>query len=73
MRDEVHVRHILIKPSAIRSDEEARLLVQRLRDRINAGEDFALSWPGASQRTRFGSQRWRPELDRSGLAGARVP
>ena len=41
VRDEVHVRHILIKPSAIRSDEEARLLVQRLRDRINAGEDFA--------------------------------
>ena len=37
----MHVRHILIKPSAIRSDEEARLLVQRLRDRINAGEDFA--------------------------------
>ncbi len=41
VRDEVHVRHILIKPSAIRSEEEARLLVQRLRDRIEAGEDFA--------------------------------
>lgn len=41
VRDEVHVRHILIKPSAIRSNDEARLLVQRLRERIVAGEDFA--------------------------------
>jgi len=41
VRDEVHVRHILIKPSAIRSEDEARLLVKRLRERILAGEDFA--------------------------------
>lgn len=41
VRDEVHVRHILIKPSAIRSDEESRRLIERLRDRILAGEDFA--------------------------------
>ena len=41
VRDEVHVRHILIKPSAIRSDDESRRLVERLRDRILAGEDFA--------------------------------
>jgi len=41
VRDEVRVRHILIKPSAIRSDEESRRLIQRLHDRIAAGEDFA--------------------------------
>lgn len=40
VRDEVHVRHILIKPSAIRSEEESRLLIQRLHDRIQAGESF---------------------------------
>ncbi len=41
VRDEVHVRHILIKPSQIRSEEESRRLVERLRDRILAGESFA--------------------------------
>jgi peptidyl-prolyl cis-trans isomerase SurA len=41
MRDEVHVRHILIKPSEIRSEAETERLVQRLYDRIMAGEDFA--------------------------------
>jgi len=41
VRDEVHVRHILIKPSQIRSDAESRRLIERLRDRIQAGEDFA--------------------------------
>lgn len=41
VRDEVHVRHILIKPNAIRSEEETRRLVERLHQRILAGEDFA--------------------------------
>lgn len=41
MRDEVHVRHILIKPNAIRSEEETKRLVERLYQRIVAGEDFA--------------------------------
>ncbi|MGQ7960767.1 peptidylprolyl isomerase [Pseudomonas sp. SP16.1] len=41
VRDEVHVRHILIKPSEIRSPEETRRLVERLHQRIVAGEDFA--------------------------------
>ncbi len=41
MRDEVHVRHILIKPNAIRSKEETRRLIERLYQRILAGEDFA--------------------------------
>ena len=41
MCDEVHVRHILIKPSEIRSPEETRRLVERLHQRIVAGEDFA--------------------------------
>ncbi len=41
LRDEVHVRHILIKPSEIRSDAEAQKLVERLYARIVAGEDFS--------------------------------
>lgn len=41
VRDEVHVRHILIKPNEVRSEEETRRLVQRLYERILAGEDFA--------------------------------
>lgn len=41
VRDEVHVRHILIKPNEVRSEEETRRLVARLYERIVAGEDFA--------------------------------
>ncbi len=41
LRDEVHVRHILIKPSEIRSEAETKVLAQRLYERIQAGEDFA--------------------------------
>ncbi|WP_220813809.1 peptidylprolyl isomerase [Pseudomonas paralcaligenes] len=41
VRDEVHVRHILIKPNEVRSEEETRRLVERLYQRIVAGEDFA--------------------------------
>lgn len=40
VRDEVHVRHILIKPSEIRSEAETRRLVERLYQRITSGEDF---------------------------------
>lgn len=41
VREEVHVRHILIKPSEIRSEAEARRLSERLYERIRSGEDFA--------------------------------
>ncbi|PHX41907.1 molecular chaperone SurA [Pseudomonas syringae pv. syringae] len=41
MRDEVHVRHILIKPSEIRNEEETKRLAQKIYDRIENGEDFA--------------------------------
>jgi peptidyl-prolyl cis-trans isomerase SurA len=41
VRDEVHVRHILIKPNEVRSEEETRRLVERLYQRIVDGEDFA--------------------------------
>ena len=41
VRDEVNVRHILIKPSEIRSEGETKRLVERLYQRIVAGEDFA--------------------------------
>jgi peptidyl-prolyl cis-trans isomerase SurA len=41
VRDEVHVRHILIKPSEIRSEQETQKLIERLYQRIQSGEDFA--------------------------------
>ncbi|WP_248795361.1 peptidylprolyl isomerase [Pseudomonas sp. MWU13-2105] len=41
MRDEVHVRHILIKPNAIRSEAETQALAQKLYERISNGEDFS--------------------------------
>ena len=39
-RDEVHVRHILIKPSEIRSPAATKELAERLYSRIQNGEDF---------------------------------
>jgi peptidyl-prolyl cis-trans isomerase SurA len=41
VRDEVNVRHILIKPSEIRSEAETKRLIERLHQRVKAGEDFA--------------------------------
>lgn len=41
LRDEVHVRHILIKPSEIRSEAATEQLAERLYERIQNGEDFA--------------------------------
>ena len=38
--DETLVRHILLKPSAIRSDDESRQLAGELRDRVLAGDEF---------------------------------
>jgi peptidyl-prolyl cis-trans isomerase SurA len=35
------VRHILVKPSAILSDEEAKAKLEKLRQRVLNGEDFA--------------------------------
>ncbi|HWD31175.1 MAG TPA: peptidylprolyl isomerase SurA [Pseudomonas sp.] len=41
VRDEVHVRHILIKPSEIRSEEATKALAEKLYERLQNGEDFA--------------------------------
>ncbi len=41
MRDEVHVRHILIKPSEIRSEAETQRLATKLYERIQNGDNFA--------------------------------
>jgi peptidyl-prolyl cis-trans isomerase SurA len=38
--DQTHVRHILVRPNEIRSDQEARELIQQIADRLEAGEDF---------------------------------
>jgi len=73
VRDEVHVRHILIKPSEIRSEEETRRLVERLYQRIVDGEDFAELAKSFSEDPGSGTQWRRSELDRSQCAGTRVP
>jgi len=39
--EEVNVRHILIKPSEIRSEAETKRLAERLHERLLAGEDFS--------------------------------
>ena len=41
INDETLVRHILLKPSAIRTEEETHAAIEDLRQRIVAGDDFA--------------------------------
>lgn len=38
---QAHIRHILVKPSAIRSGEQTQELATQLRERALAGEDFS--------------------------------
>lgn len=40
-QDQFHVRHILIKPTEIRTEEQAKALIDSLYQRIKNGEDFA--------------------------------
>ena len=39
--NQVHVRHILLKPNELDDDETVRQKLSKLRDRINKGESFA--------------------------------
>ncbi len=39
--DQTQVRHILIAPSAIRTEEEAKAIIDKLYERITSGDDFA--------------------------------
>ena len=41
LQEQVHVRHILVKPNEIRSDLEARMLAKNLYDRVQSGEEFS--------------------------------
>jgi len=38
---QTHVRHILIRPNELTSDDDARRKLEKIRDRIEQGEDFA--------------------------------
>ncbi len=42
MEYQVHAKHILIKPSAVRTDGQAEKLANQLYQRLQDGEDFAL-------------------------------
>lgn len=48
---QTRARHILIKPDAIHSDEECRLRIENLADRIRGGDDFAIIARASSQDT----------------------
>ena len=39
--NQTHIRHIMLSPNEIRDEEQTRQAIQRLRERIVAGEDFA--------------------------------
>jgi peptidyl-prolyl cis-trans isomerase SurA len=39
--NQTHVRHILIKPDELVSEDEARIRLEQLRERISGGADFA--------------------------------
>ena len=41
INDETLVRHILLRPSAIRTEDETRAAIEALRERIVGGADFA--------------------------------
>ncbi|WP_423821614.1 peptidylprolyl isomerase [Salinisphaera sp. SPP-AMP-43] len=41
MVTEAHIRHIILKPTEIRSDAQTRDLAQQIRQRLVAGDDFA--------------------------------
>lgn len=62
---ETRARHILIKPNAVRSDEQARQLAESLYQRLQAGEDFAAlaaeysDDPGS--KNAGGDLGWQPE------------
>jgi peptidyl-prolyl cis-trans isomerase SurA len=53
---QTNVRHILIAPTAVISGTEARLRIERLRDRIVNGEDFAALAQANSVDTRSASR-----------------
>ncbi len=38
--NQTHIRHIMVSPNEIRTEEQSRALVSRLRERVLAGEDF---------------------------------
>lgn len=62
LQDEISVRHILLKPSPLRSEEETQKAIERLSQRLSNGEDFAQlakkfsDDPGSAQRG--GSLNW---------------
>ncbi|HTQ36397.1 MAG TPA: peptidylprolyl isomerase, partial [Steroidobacteraceae bacterium] len=49
VQDQVHVRHILIKPDALQDDATVRLKLAGVRQRILNGEDFAVFASSMSQ------------------------
>jgi peptidyl-prolyl cis-trans isomerase SurA len=71
LRDEVHVRHILIKPSEIRKKPPRNWL----KNCTTASERRRLRHPGQELlgRPGLGAQRRRPELDRPEQPGTGVP
>jgi peptidyl-prolyl cis-trans isomerase SurA len=61
---QTRVRHILLKPDALHSDEETSIRLQQLEQRIRGGEDFAALAKANSQDTlsaaKGGDLGWQP-------------
>jgi peptidyl-prolyl cis-trans isomerase SurA len=51
VRDQVHVRHILIKPNTLQDDDAVKLKLAGIRTRILNGEDFAVFATSMSEDT----------------------
>ncbi len=54
--EQTHVRHLLLHPDALVSEDDVKLRIQQLRDRIAQGEDFATLARAHSQDPGSGSK-----------------
>jgi peptidyl-prolyl cis-trans isomerase SurA len=72
MTQQTRVRHILIKPSEVRSDAQAQQLATQLRARVLAGEDFATLAREFSEDIGLGARRRGSRLDQRGTDGSGI-
>ena len=66
MVNQVHARHILMRPNELQDDETVKQKLEALRKRILAGEDFAGLASSDLGRPGFGRARRRPRLAGAG-------
>ena len=67
-----HVRHILLKPNELLTNDDARKKLESIKARIEAGDDFGDLARGDSDDRGIGRERRRPRLRDTGRPGAGV-